>query len=401
MNPLLLLGALAAAPQAVPAPPADSAPVGREAADAVTAAAEPPLILDARYKGDTLAVVRGGVQRGVRYLDNLDVTLAADLDRLAGVRNTRAFAYGLYNNGTSFSATLAGDAQVVSNIETGIRAARLYELWLEHGDDALSVRAGLYDVSTEFDVLESAAMFLHSAQGTGTDLSQSGNNGPSIFPFTSPGIRVQARVRGDAQAGLTLRAAVLDGTPGDPDHPQRTVIRLREQDGAFMIGEAEWRMNGVRLLAGAWRYTARFALQEDAATMRSGNGGVYLRGEVRLAGDDRRGVTGFVRTGVASGRFNVFDRFAGAGITVNGVLRDDGADALGLAVAHARTTPRLRPLTEGMTAGETAFELTYRTRVNAHLWVQPDLQYIADPAAMSASRNVWVAGVRLELRLRP
>lgn len=75
---------------------------------------------------------------------------------------------------------------MISNIETGVRATRLYEAWLETGlGERGSLRAGLYDLTSEFDVLETANLFIHSAHGIGSDIGLSGLNGPSIFPVTS------------------------------------------------------------------------------------------------------------------------------------------------------------------------------------------------------------------------
>src|SRR3546814_3118125 len=55
-----------------------------------------------------------------------------------------------YNNGRSIS-DLAGDVQAVSNIETGVRALRLYEAWIDQKiGDAASIKLGLYDLNSEF-----------------------------------------------------------------------------------------------------------------------------------------------------------------------------------------------------------------------------------------------------------
>ncbi|MEH3046203.1 carbohydrate porin [Sphingomonas adhaesiva] len=362
--------------------------------------AERPVVFDLRYKADVLAVAAGGVRHGVRYLDNLDATMAVDLDRVAGVPKTQAFVYLLYNNGTSFSSTLAGDAQIVSSIETGVQAVRLYEAWVEHGDARLSARAGLYDVNSEFDALTASMLFVHSGHGTGTDISQTGNNGPSIFPVTAPGLRVQ----GMAGERVTLRAAVLGGTPGNPAHPGRTVVTLRPRDGVFAIAEADWRIGHARLIAGTWRYTARFALHtaDDArAPARGGgNAGVYLRGEARVAGSAARPVSAFFRLGTAAGRFNLFDRFASIGINAQGVAAPGGQDELGFAIAHARTAGAARAVARDVADSETVFELTYRTPLTAHLSIQPDLQYVVDPSASRRQRDVLVVGVRFEMTLR-
>src|SRR3546814_12299182 len=78
-----------------------------------------------------------------------------------------------YNNGRSIS-DLAGDVQAVSNIETGVRALRLYEAWIDQKiGDAASIKLGLYDLNSEFDALDTAGFFVSSPNGIGTDIAQS------------------------------------------------------------------------------------------------------------------------------------------------------------------------------------------------------------------------------------
>lgn len=152
-----------------------------------------PLEVEVAYTGAVFGNVDGGLKRGAVYLDNLDVIATADLGDLVGAQGLTGSAYVLYNNGRRFSEVYPGDAHVVSNIETGVEALRLYELWLQQEIGSFgSVRVGLYDLNSEFDVLDSSGLFLNSDFGIGTDISQSGENGPSIFPSTSLGTRFRA-----------------------------------------------------------------------------------------------------------------------------------------------------------------------------------------------------------------
>ena len=137
----------------------------------------------AAYTADLLANVEGGVRRRAAYLDNLDLTLSVDGNSALGWQNTCLFAYGLYNNGAKFSDGITGDAQYVSNIETDVRAARLYEAWIERRlpRARTSVKAGLYDLNSEFDHLDAADLFINSAQGIGTAFAQTGETAPPFF----------------------------------------------------------------------------------------------------------------------------------------------------------------------------------------------------------------------------
>jgi len=358
--------------------------------------AEPPLAIDLTYTADIWRAARGGVRSGTRYLDNLDIVAEADMERLVGWSGATVGVYGLYNNGASLG-DLLGDAQTASNIETGVRAFRLYEAWIDQkiGSSA-SVRLGLYDLNSEFDALESSGLFMGSAHGIGTDISQSGENGPSIFPSTSLGVRVAVT----PAAGWTVRAAILAGGPGDPARPQRTAIKLGNGDGALLVGEVEAPLKSGKLLLGHWRYTALANAVTEARRHR--NQGFYLRGEARLmpeSGDPKQGLAGFFRLGVADGRTNQFGRFASVGLTYAGLIKGRDEDQLGLAAASAFTSGDYRR-TVAADDAEIVFELTYRAGLAPWLTVQPNVQYVINPAADPGLGNALALGLRLELGFR-
>lgn len=347
-----------------------------------------PLLVEVLYTGEVISN-RGGQRNGTRYLDNLDLVAEADLEQLAGWRGAQAHVYGLYNNGRSIS-DLTGDSQAVSNIETGVRAIRLYEAWIEQRiSDAVSLRLGLYDLNSEFDTLEASGLFVGSAHGIGTDISQSGVAGPSIFPFTSLSSRIEVD-----QGRWKVRAAVLDAVPGDPDRPRRTAIQLSRREGALLIGEGELSLPSGKLLLGHWRYTARFT--DHAGFSGRGNAGFYLRGEQTITRDAAgNALDAFFRLGVAKGRFNMFDRFASAGIKWTGVHQNEA----GLAIASAFTSPSYRAIC-GCPRVETAIEASYRVQFNDFLGIQPNVQWVINPASAPGIGNAVVAGLRFQLAWR-
>lgn len=349
-----------------------------------------PVLLDITYTGEVMANAAGGIDTGARYLDNLDLVLETDLDALIGWRGAELHIYGIYNNGASISE-LTGDAFAVSNIETGSSAFRLYEFWIDQKiGDSFSMKFGLYDLNSEFDSLEASGLFVGSAHGIGADISQTGLNGPSIFPATSLALRLEKTF----SSGLKIRTAILDAVPGDPDRPDRTLIDLNSDEGALVIGELEIPVAGARLLAGHWRYTAEF--EDFDGAMDRGNSGFYLRGETALFETDGRKLDGFFRLGNAASRFNTFNVFASAGVKLTGVTGAGQTDELGLAVAKAWTTDGFR---ETASAGksETVFELTYRREALPFLTLQPSLQYVLSPSADPTIDDALVLGLRFEV----
>ena len=347
----------------------------------------PAVDLSAVYTFDVWRNARGGLRRGWRYLDNLDVTLTVDAERALGWRGATLFAYGLYNNGASLSGDLVGDAQTVSNIETGVRAARLYEAWAEQrfAGDRASIKAGLYDLNSEFDTTGAGSLFLLSSHGIGPDLGQSGENGPSIFPNTSLAVRADYRI-GKAWA---VRAAAFDGVPGDPSRPARTAVKLGRGDGALLVGEVAYERDGTKAAVGAWTYTARFDAIEGGR--RGGSEGVYLLVEYPLAAS---GLAGFARLGFADADINPIGRYAGGGLVQTGLLRRDDQAGLSLAIAGFGAPYRRASAAD---AREVIIEATYRTPLNGWLTVQPDLQYVINPGGDPAVADALVLGLRVEV----
>jgi len=340
---------------------------------------QPPLLVETTYIADSFVNAGGGRKRGYRYLDNLDLVLEADLEALTGWRGASVHLYGIYNNGNSLSERV-GDAQIANNIETGTPAVRLYEAWVQQKiAPGASLRFGLYDLNSEFDSLDSSGLFIGSGHCIGSDIAQSGTNGPSIFPSTSLALRASI----EAAPGWTLRAAVLDGVPGDPRHPGRTAIKLSDQDGALIIGEIEVPLAHGKLLLGHWQYTAQ-----------SDNSGYYLRGESCLfrESEGHQGLDGFFRAGHANARFNSFDWFASAGFNYTGLFAGRDEDQLGIAFASA-----FGPNSGGT---ETSFELTYRARLLPWLTLQPNVQYIVNPGMDPLIENAFIVGLRTEISFR-
>ncbi|PYQ29750.1 MAG: hypothetical protein DMF57_16110, partial [Acidobacteria bacterium] len=188
-----------AAPQAITAKDAEAALVDH--------GIHPALVYDGAAFGD----LSGGERRGTTYLGTLRFQLTLDGSRLAGVSGMTLFVEGLNIHG-GHPSRFAGDAQGVSNLE-GPARWMLNEGWIQQNlfDNQLSILIGRYDLNTEFYRLQSAGLFLNSSFGIGPEFSQSGRDGPSIFPDTSVGTRIAWK----PARGVVLRTAILDGVPVD------------------------------------------------------------------------------------------------------------------------------------------------------------------------------------------
>lgn len=350
--------------------------------------------ISAEYTADILSVVSGGMSTGTKYLDNLDLELEIDVGEVWKSGTGTIRLHGLYNNGSTFSADRVGDLQVVSNIDAD-EAWRLFEIWYEFADTSWSIRTGLYDLNSEFDVNETGSLFLNSSHGIGAEFGQTGENGPSIFPVSSLAVRVAKTI-----GRLTARVAVLDGVPGDPTDSASGRINLGGEDGALKVSELDVSYaNSARLWLGYWRYSAAFDWVDGNGSGR-GNQGWYVGTETGFQFGSRA-ASGFIRFGRANERFNVLSGYLGGGLVIAGPFKARPEDQLGIAVASAQLGDRYRDhaanIGERASRHETTWELTYRMRVNDRVVIQPDIQYVRNPSLFPGLDDAWVVGCRIQL----
>ena len=310
----------------------------------------------------------------------------------------------LLTHGSAPNEQLAATAQGISNIEAP-SAWRLYELWSEWQlNDRHSLKLGLYDVNSEFDVIDTAALFINPSQGIGPDFAQSGDNGPSIFPTTSLALRSWHH-----RGPWTLQLAILDGVPGDPEHPNRSVIKLDRHDGLLLLSELGFAQpEGLRVATGYWRYTNRFDTWTTSDATADGsqhNYGYYGLVDIRLLQQQaqRTGLNVFLRFGSANQNINVVGHYLGTGIVLTGPLPSRPGDQLGIALAQAAVGEPFKQLqsTEAISLNhqERNVELTYAMLINPWLTVQPDAQYVSHPSFDAQRRHEWMLGIRLSLNL--
>jgi porin len=355
------------------------------------------------YTADVAGTVRGGATHAGRALDNLDVIVDGDLEKLVGWRGATVHGY-LLNNSGGAPNDLAGTLQGVDNIEVGRPRARLYELWLQAGfaGDRGSALAGLYDLNSEFYVTEASGLLLAPPFGIGSEFASTGPNGPSIFPSTA----LAARLKVAGGQGRYVQAAVLNahaGTLGDPDGPS-----TQFDNGALVIAEAglgdRW-----RLAAGGWLYTER---QPDLRTLDASGEpalskarGGYLLAEYPFVdgGEAGRSVIGFARLGVSDGDTTPFSSGWQAGVLVERVFasRPDSAFSIGVEQGRLSSKQRANTLDEGLAPAraESSVEITYSDKVAPRVALQPDVQVIRRAGGDQDARTMVVMALRMTIDL--
>jgi porin len=384
-------------------------------------AARPAISTVASYTGELVADVAGATRRGAAFVGAASVQLTVFPRQIVRWPGAQIYVLLQHTHGGAPSR-LVGDVQGTSNLEAP-PGMRLEEAWLQQNllSNQLSWLVGRYDLSTEFYRLQSAGLFVNSSFGTGPDLSQSGVAGPSIYPNTAVGTRVDIKPSPNA----AVRLAVLDGMP--VDRPGGGIHPIAKGDGAMLVGElallsrpdtaaqprhprfqigrGTTRPYAGKLALGGWYHTARFpdiadTLPTGQPVQHRGSRGAYLVGDQTVWTERTRAVTAFVQLGVGDARVNQTGSYLGGGLTFTAPFASRAQDELGVAMAMARNGShflRAQMATGMPTAGETAVELTYLAQLAAGVYVQPDLQYVIHPGGTRSVRNALVPGLRVAL----
>jgi porin len=356
-----------------------------------------PFAFAASNVSDVLADVDGGVRTGTRLLDKLDLTATYASDENGPLSGWSAFADLQWTDAVDFNGRLAGTLQGISNIDAP-SDVRLLDAWVARDFAGIGgVKAGIVDLNSEFDVQTTGALFLNPSHGIGPDFSQSGENGPSIFPSTGLGLIVWWLPGEHWQ----VKAGLFEGVTGDPVHPGRESIALTGHEGALLLLEVRNHITPHFVLGtGAWTYTAAFSAFDGSTA--HGNAGIYAIADGKLIaveGDDNKGLNGWLRVGFANAAINPVQAYVGGGLVYTGVFAQ--ADQAGFAVAVGRLGGAARRAAAlagtPLGSGETDIEATYSVLVTDWLTVQPDIQYVISPGADPTLRNALVIGSRATL----
>lgn len=355
--------------------------------------------LSVAYTADSMATVAGGSDHRVRFLDKLQVFVDGDLDRLVGWRGATAHMEVLNSFGAMPNDS-AGTLQGINNIEVPRHRLRLFEAWLEQRlSSRVSLRAGFYDVNSEFYQNDAAGLLLAPAFGIGSEMSATGPNGPSIFPSTALAVRLDAKVggRGYVRAAMMNAQAGVLGDPGGADF----------NFSAGALGVVEAGIGGKSKLGiGYWRYTQG----QDDIRETDGNGdplrhvghGVYMVSEVALTSVDKPQATyAFLRAGLSDGHSTPFVGGWQAGLLISELFTGTADSQMSIGVNQGFISSRHKAnlVDAGIRPAdmETQFEVTLAYPLRDFLAIQPDLQLTLDPGADADADPVVAAGLRISV----
>jgi porin len=330
---------------------------------------------------DFVSVYKGGLDQKETYVGLAELEVTFETQKAGLWHGGTFFVHGInVHSDAKPTAQLVGDLQGVNNNEAP-RTTRLYQLWYEQTflEERLSLLGGLHDLNTDFMFSDNAGLYVNGAFGLSPVLWA--NVGTSVYPLTAPGARAKIK----AAQNWELLAGIYDGDPGDADiNEHNTHLALKSQDGLLSIIESDFHFklplqDGLpgTLKEGIWYHSGTFQDEDD-------NYGAYAIIDQMIYREEKaQGLSLFFMGSGAPKNRNAVDRHIAAGANYVGLLPGRDEDTLGVAFTSA--------------SSEKTLEGTYMVKVNDHLSIQPDFQYVMNPSGDPAIKNASVITLRTRL----
>jgi porin len=418
------------------------------------------ITISPEWDADVFINARGGIKQRAET-DGL-IKLGLDLDcqkitKLSLFDNTDIHVEGYYPYGTDIS-DYVGDLAGVNN-NWAYNSPRLNEMWAQKGFQIgrvnCSVRSGLLAADQEFDVNETASLFINSSFGA--QLAFAGNAPVPVYPFAALAVRLDFSVGDPRTLKVYFRTGVFDGNSAAPTlgpfavgapashsynrygvdfhlNPSTGLIFLNEfafdflKKGAPEIpanGPGGWFFGPGHIAIGGFYASNQFENIYQAELQNlgvleppervghlPGDYGVYVIWEQKIYEDAPESANGlflFGRGLLLPDDRNFDTLSAETGAVYKGVFRrqKDTQDSLGLGFAYNYISDRVRDADafarrEGVPGVlnfefESVLEATYVLPIFAHWQLQPDLQWVFRPGAAGSHRDALVIGVRSTL----
>jgi len=347
------------------------------------------LILEMIYTNESAYNAMGGLAKGYAVLGNLDITLDMDMEKAMGWSGGEIYFYGLGGHGQSPSE-LVGDLQATSNIEAGMNYFKLYQAWVRQSllDGKISLLLGLHDLNSENYVTESSGLFINSSFGVGADLSQTGVNGPSIFPSTAPALKVKVV----PVEHFYINFAGYNAIAGNPGNPSITYIDFSFAKGLLLIAETGYEVEkNIKIAAGGWMYTQQ---EKNFSNINATGYGSYVLFEKNIG----ENFSLFTRAGMANPEIYQIAWNISGGIYLSGALWGRNDDELGLGVTSVINSKSYQSSTGSPTdTQETSIELTYKIQANPWFSIQPDAQYVLNPGTDPSLADAFIVSLRAKI----
>ncbi len=371
----------------------------------------------------------GGAQQGFSGNGLTTVTLQLDTKPAFGLDGGLFNVSGLHIWGGNLTETNLLALQTLTGIEAD-HGVRLWELWYQQKfGDKFDVKVGEQSIDQEFMTSVSAGFFLNSAMGWGALPALNLPGGGPAYPLAALGVRGRYQVS-DA---VTVLGGVYSGSPlpwGSDGSQESNPYGVKfPVNGVLAIAELQYTINGGvggdkpdangplpgTYKLGGWYDSLPFDDQQfdqfgvplaspasnGVPATHNGDYSIYAIADQTIyrTKDGVRNVTAFIRPMFTTMQDrNLVSFSVNGGLTVHQPFEGRANDVLGLGFGVVQVSSGAANADQDMQiyqpdvftpvrTSETFLEATYQAQVLPSVVVQPDIQYIMNPAPGSQTRT--------------
>ncbi|MET0238707.1 MAG: carbohydrate porin [Sphingobium sp.] len=363
----------------------------------------------------TLTNIRGGTRGTLRNAGQFTFGLTTDMEKVAGLPGTVQMTV-VARYGESFNA-LNGINALVNPMSIQGRGEiwRVSQLWYRTTVAGVDVKLGRMFFNEDFNISRCDFVNGYFCLGENTRVAS------ASWP-TSPVSEWAVRVQKDVGGGVTLKAGAYLYDPTNLDMTKNFYIGARDITGIVAPVEAALatRINGLPgtysiglLYSNAdmadpvlnTRHQIR-AIAGGSALIRREQWGGWITARQQLTRarpDGSNNLSVFFNLSQFTSQTPSNENAMALGLNYTGLIKGRPRDEIGLAFGSARVNHRITDAARIVNANggnqairtrEYAVEAYYGIAVMPGVTVNPDIQFIFDPAGDAARRNVVIVGAR-------
>ncbi|NKF23763.1 carbohydrate porin [Solimonas sp. C16B3] len=371
-----------------------------------------------RLRGDlvseTMGVVDGGLENGLRYAQQLRVGADFDLQALLGWQGAAFHVTVNDRRGRSTSADLAGNRFPIQETFGGLYTKPTELSYTQNFfDGRLDIKAGFYAMGNNFASLKFGPEFVNAAF-CAHPLSLSGNSGWYNYPTARWGAEFGFKLTPE----LAVRTGWFQVNPRYAHSDVAWDLGASGTTGSLVPVELHWTPGS----ASGGRYPGYYRVgyyydssdvakkgQDGTAHHRQG-AWIFAEQKVYSESDaNARGLFVFAQYTFSDAASSQIIDWTSLGAVYQGTFRSRPQDRLSLGWVRARINDHLLDAQTAalaaqgqdgqLTVAESAIEMAYSFQYRPWLLLRPDMQYIIDPGTFSYrdTDNALAVGMQLKL----
>lgn len=330
--------------------------------DTVSKRKEKAVEFNVSYKGDFFGNFVGGQKQGGTYLGFAQIGIGIDCEKAHWWRGGYFYISGGNTHGGTPTRTFVGDFQGVDNIEAGNHTF-LEQFWFSQTFKHVTFSFGLQDFNADYAACDHASNFLNSSLGLHSTISS--NIPVPTFPINGLAFNFKWNINDQ----MLWQTGIYDSPLDFDENPYNVNWKLSSAKGYILATEYEYNPLFHNNLESSFKIGAFYQTAEKIWAL-------HFCIEQMAWHKNNSDITLFLMASLADKKRCENYLFASTGIECHGVFSKKGKDMLGLAATCAMFNSDKK--------AETTFELTYRYQLLDFLYLQPNIQYIINPAGTDA-----------------